>query len=80
MNRQKRIAVILMGLLAVSVVLVVSDVVPGISSSEAEESVDCDTQYDRTIAGEMESGEITEDCRPIPESVKNQVLAKALSR
>lgn len=79
MKQQYKIVVTLAGILAVSLALAVSGVVPRNSGSETEKSVDCDTQYDRTIAGEMESGKVTEDCRPLPESVKNQVLARALS-
>lgn len=80
MNQQRRAIAALAGLLAVSLVLITTfDLVPETSNSGTEKPADCDAQYNRTIAGQMEPGQITEDCRPIPESVENQVLARALS-
>lgn len=80
MNQQRRVIAALAGLLTVSLVLMTAfGLVPGASNSGAEKSADCDSQYNRTVAGQMESSQITEDCRPLPESVENQVLARALS-
>jgi hypothetical protein len=80
MNQQRRIVAVLAGLLAVSLVpIAVTSLVPEPIDAGLEKSADCDKQYNRTMAGNMNASRITEGCRPLPESVKKRVLARALS-
>lgn len=81
MNRQRGVIAAPTGLLAVLFITVTA---PGLvhrtSSIGVERCADCDKQYNRTVAGQMDSIQVTEDCHTLPESVKNQALAGALSK
>lgn len=38
---------------------------------------DCEERYDELINGQIDSTELPDQCRPIPEDVERQVLVKA---
>jgi hypothetical protein len=62
--------------LAAAIVLVAA-LAGGAYIMTGEEKVNCETQYDRLLNDTIDSTEITEQCRPIPEDIQNQVLAEA---
>jgi len=65
-------------ILAVTTVfLILAIAVVGVLNMDNGE-IDCDAEYEKTLNNEMNSSDISEECRPLPEDVENQLLIQAL--
>lgn len=40
---------------------------------------DCEEKYDQALNEEIDSGEIPDECEPVPEEVERQILIQALN-
>lgn len=65
-------------ILAGGLILLILIVAGGYMALEGQ-AVDCDRKYNQTIEGEIEPGEIPEECRPLPDKVEDRILAQALT-
>jgi len=64
-------------ILAVTTVFLILAIVVGVLNMDKGE-IDCDVEYEKTLNNEMNSSDISEECRPLPEDVENQLLIQAL--
>lgn len=64
-------------LIASIVIVLIASIVIGAVLYDSSEP-NCEEEYEKVLDGDLDSSEVSETCKPIPEDIENQLLVQAL--